>query len=271
MGVRSLMGVRSRRAPGLSSRRNSFRADEAADQPRTDALAPSPAGPVRNRRPRAGIRVSTWQRAAATAVPAVVPPAMWGVFRATTRRFGRRRGTQAGFAAYWATCWAVAGAIAGPDRLTAAFRAADRPLTERPVLGGALLALPPIGAVITELLPNVRRAGPAALGVSMGLAVTNAVAEETLWRALPVSVFPGETVRGWLWPAAGFAAWHLAPLTAAGVPRGRRAGVLLGATLIGLGYGWVAHRTGSVAAVVGPHVATDACGVRSARDTWLGG
>lgn len=210
-----------------------------------------------------------WRRAAAAAVPAVMPPAMWAVFRATTRRFGSRRGTQAGFAVYWASCWVLAGAIAGPRRVTAAFRPAGSLLRNHRIATTVILGVPPVGAVLTELLPNLRRAGPAALAASVALAVTNAAAEEALWRAVPITVFPDERGRGWLWPAAGFAAWHLVPLAAAEVSSERRAGVLFGATLIGAGYGWIAHRTGSVAAVVGPHVITDACGVRAARRTWL--
>jgi len=60
-----------------------------------------------------------------------------------------------------------------------------------------------------------------------------------------VAVFPGDKVRGWLWPAVWFTAWHLIPLTAAGAGRRRAAVLLTGAALIGVGYGWVAVTTGS--------------------------
>jgi membrane protease YdiL (CAAX protease family) len=211
------------------------------------------------------------RRAAAFAVPLVVPLGMSAVFRATTRRFGERRGAQAGFGIYWATCWALSLGIAGPRRITAAFRSASPALPGRGVLAVVLLAIPPAGAVATELLPHVRQAGWRALATSTGLAITNALAEEALWRGVPVAVFPNRPVSGWLWPAAGFAAWHLAPLRAAGAAPGRQAALLLGAGLIGTGTGWVALRTRSVAAGVIPHILTDACGVRSARRTWLGG
>jgi len=99
---------------------------------------------------------------------------------------------------------------------------------------------------------------------------TNALAEEAFWRALPVAVFPGDKVRGWLWPAAWFPAWRLVPLTAAGAGRRSAAALLTGAALIGAGYGWVAVTTGSVAPVLGPHAVTDASGVRAAKELWLG-
>jgi membrane protease YdiL (CAAX protease family) len=192
------------------------------------------------------------------------------VFRRAAGRFGQRRGYQAGFAVYWATCWAVASAIAGPRRLAEAFGAAHRPLPTPRTLAYAALAVPPAGAVITEFLPHARRAGPAAIGASIFVGTTNALAEEAFWRALPVAVFPEDKVRGWLWPAAWFTAWHLVPLTAAGAERRRAEQVMAGAALIGAGYGWIALKTGSVAPVLGPHAITDASGVRAAKRLWLG-
>ena len=132
------------------------------------------------------------------------------------------------------------------------------------------LAAPPVGAVITEFLPHARRAGPAAIGTSIFVGTTNALAEEAFWRALPVAVFPGDQVRGWLWPAAWFTAWHLVPLAAAGAGPRRAAALLTGAALIGAGYGWIALKTGSVAPMLGPHAITDASGVRAVKEFWLG-
>jgi membrane protease YdiL (CAAX protease family) len=96
------------------------------------------------------------------------------------------------------------------------------------------------------------------------------VAEEMFWRALPVATFPDDPLRGWLWPAAGFTAWHLVPLHAAKAGAGRTTSLMLGAGLIGLVHGWIAFRTHSIAAVVGPHLVTDASGVRMAETMWLG-
>lgn len=242
---------------------------QSADSAGThEQYSPTPPndGPLTATSPvRQGLR-----RAAATAVPVAIPLAMRAVFRGTTRRLGPRRGYQAGMAVYWATCWATAAGIAGPRRLAATFRSAGVPLPEPAALAVSLLAVPPAGALATEFLPHARRVGWAALATSIGVGVTNALAEEALWRGLPVAVFPDRPVRGWLWPATGFTAWHLVPLAAAGTGPRRSAMVLLGASLIGFGSGWVAFKTRSVAAVVGPHALTDSCGVRAARRTWLG-
>ena len=59
------------------------------------------------------------------------------------------------------------------------------------------------------MVPHARAAGPAA--VATGIGITNALAEETLWRGVPAETFPDDPLRGWLWPAVGFTAWHLVP------------------------------------------------------------
>jgi|ERR1035437_1919820 hypothetical protein len=71
---------------------------------------------------------------------------------------------------------------------------------------------------------------------------------------------------------AGSRLYSLAPgpLTARQTSPRRRLGILLGASAIGLGYGWIAHQTSSVAAVDPVHALTDSCGVRPARTIWLG-
>jgi membrane protease YdiL (CAAX protease family) len=209
------------------------------------------------------------RRAVATVAPAAMPVAMRSVFMATASTFGRRRGYQAGFAVYWATCWAAAAALTGPRRLARTFRH-SKSLPRPRALAIAVLAFPAVGAVLTELRPNVRRAGPAAIATSVGIGLTNALAEEAFWRALPVTLFPDDRVRGWLWPAAGFTVWHLVPLHAAGTDAGRAARLVFGAGLIGLGYGWVAFKAHSVASTVGPHAITDASGVGVAEAMWLG-
>ena len=211
-----------------------------------------------------------WRRGLTTWMPVAVPLAMQPVFTGAIRRFGPERGYQLGFAVYWVTCWAVAGATAGPRRLAALWQPAAEPLPPPQRLAWSLLAAPAVGAVATQWLPHARRSGPAAVVVAAGVGVTNALAEEALWRGLPVVVFPDDRVRGWLWPAAGFTAWHLVPLTAWKTSPGRRVGILLGASAIGLGYGWIAQQTSSLAAVAPAHALTDSCGVWQARTIWLG-
>lgn len=211
-----------------------------------------------------------WRRDLATLMPAVMPLAMKAVFAASTRRFDAERGYQAGFAMYWATCWTLAGVIVGPRRLRALWRLPEQVLPTPRTVAAVLLVAPPLGALATEWVPNARAAGPAAVTVAAGIGITNALAEETLWRGVPVATFPDDPIRGWLWPAVGFTVWHLVPLSTRHTTARRRTSVLGGAAVIGLGYGWIAQRTHSLGAVATAHALTDSCGVRPARTIWLG-
>jgi membrane protease YdiL (CAAX protease family) len=200
-----------------------------------------------------------------------MPLAMAAVFRATSRRFGPERGHQAGFAVYWASCWAVAGTVVGPRRLFALWETPERLLPAPRVLSAAVLMAPPLGGLATQWVPNARASGPLAVVVAAGVGTTNALAEEVFWRGIPVATFAEDQVRGWLWPALGFTAWHLVPLTTRPASSRRRAAVLAGAAVVGLGYGWIALRTRSLALVTPAHALTDSSGVVPVRAIWLAG
>jgi len=88
----------------------------------------------------------------------------------------------------------------GATALSATTPGADSPCSPRvgdpqpvPRRGGALpypllllKYLPGLGgALATQWLPHARRSGPAAVEVAAGVGITNALAEETLWRARP--------------------------------------------------------------------------------------
>lgn len=200
-------------------------------------------------------RVALWVD---LAVPVVVPLAMRPVFRKAIRRFGPESGYQVGFAVHWATCWLV------PERspvpvasvLATSYRAVAAAVGTRMVRSCDASR----GRDCHAVAPHARRAGSTAVLVAAGVGITNALAEEALWRGLPVAVLPDDPIRGWLWPAAGFTAWHLVPLTARRISPRKRIGVLLGAGVISLGYGWIAQRTLSLAAVAPVHPLTDPAG-----------
>ena len=120
------------------------------------------------------------RQGAALLVPLAMPLAMQAVFRASTRRFGSQRGYQAGFAVYWATCWGVAAALVGPRRLAALWHPGNTELPDPPSLAATVLAVPPLGALTTQWLPNARDAGPVGIAAAAGVGITNALAEEAL-------------------------------------------------------------------------------------------
>jgi len=210
-----------------------------------------------------------WRRGLATLLPALMPMTMKVVFGATTRRFGPQRGYQAAFAVYWALCWAGAGGIVGRRRLAELWRRPERALPPPRALAATTLIVPPLGAFATQWLPTVRASGSRGAVVAAGIGITNAMAEEALWRGVPAAIFPDDPVRGWLWPAVGFTAWHLAPLSARRSSPGRQASLLFGAAVIGVAHGWIVQRTGSLALVAPVHAFTDSCGLRPTREIWL--
>ena len=208
-----------------------------------------------------------WRGVAAAALPVAAPPAMTLLFHRLSRRYGNTRGYRAGMIAYWMLCAGLPLAIAGPRRLSRLLDAPRGPLPQPRWLAMAALVVPPAGALATELVPKLRHTTSRGVATAVAVGVTNAVAEELLWRALPVAMFPADPVRGWIASAAGFTLWHLAPLSVRPPPRGRYP-ILAGAAMIGAGAGWIAWSTRSLRSVLLPHAVTDACGLRAVRNIW---
>jgi membrane protease YdiL (CAAX protease family) len=209
--------------------------------------------------------VTRLRRRVTLATPVAVPVTMAAVFTVLRRRFPPRTAYAAGFVVYWAGwCAAFPLWVLGRRGVVRALRAGSRPAP----VDVALLAFPVAGAVGAALWPHRHQVDRRVAAVMVGTAVVNAVGEELLWRGTFLDQFPGDVVRGALWPLAGFTVWHLAPQLVYPSPRGR-AGFLLGAAVVGGASTAVAWRTRGLRAVLLPHVLTDACGVQAAR-FWLG-
>jgi membrane protease YdiL (CAAX protease family) len=206
----------------------------------------------------------------AAALPVVTPLVMKVVFARLHSRYGKVRGYRRAMLTYWLLCATVPLAVAGPRRLASLLTEPGRPMPEPRWLAVAGLAVAPAGALAVELRPQLRNADRRSLATAVIVGVTNAVAEELLWRGLPVAMFPDDPIRGWVGPAIGFTAWHLAPLSVAPHPRGKLP-ILAGAAMIGAAAGWVAWSTRSLRSVLVPHAITDSCGVRAARTIWMAG
>lgn len=130
-------------------------------------------------------------------------------------------------------------------------------------MDAAWLIIPVIGAISTELLPNRRTVTPKVAMIVAASALINAVGEELLWRGTYLDAFPDDVWCGAVWPWAGFTLWHLAPQIV--LPSSHdRVQFLAGAALVGAASTRVAWRTRGLRWTLGPHVLTDACGVRAA-------
>jgi membrane protease YdiL (CAAX protease family) len=209
------------------------------------------------------------RRLLALSLPLAVPVAMRATFGAAQDRLGDHLGYLAGFGAYWLTCTALTVGLIGPQRARALFRDRRSRLGRPALLSAALLVWPPAGAIATRFLPERSVATPARLATIGAVALVNAVLEEALWRGVYITLWPDKPFLGCVWPAIGFGAWHLAPQVIHPSTSGSPAYVSA-ATLLGLSWGWVAYRTGTLRWVAASHVLTDGAGLQNAR-YFLGG
>jgi len=79
--------------------------------------------------------------------------------------------------------------------------------------------------------------------LAIPLATLNGFCEEILWRGVFVQAFPGNPWQGILYPAVGFALWHLAPQSV--FPAENKSTFILSTFFLDLVYGFIAYSTGS--------------------------
>lgn len=203
----------------------------------------------------------TLRRTAVLAVPAVVPLSMAALFSALSRRLPASTAYNIGFAVYWlGWCTAFPLWVLGPRAAARLLKNGGRPSMSE----AALLLLPVVGAVGTQLLPNRRAVNGPVAAVMTATGALNAITEELLWRGIFVHEFPDDVILGAVWPLAGFSLWHLAPQIVLPSRIGRWPFVL-GAAFVGSASTVSAWRNRGLRNCLLPHAATDACGVTAAR------
>jgi len=204
-----------------------------------------------------------FKKKALLATPWVLLGTTYLAFQGFVALWGPKWGYLAGFVFYWAL-WGLLLPlwILGWGGLRDIFREV-RPRLGKPVwLGAVLLLLPVAGAAATVFVVKLPLLTlPIVLG-SAALALVNGVLEEVLWRGAYIRLFPGKLFLGYIYPTLGFALWHLAPQAVhpINMPGGVTA-FLIGATLMGACWGWVAWRTGSIRWSTFSHVLTDFLGL----------
>jgi uncharacterized protein len=198
------------------------------------------------------------RRVAALLAPPLLIGSTYVVFQVLVAWWGDRWGYLGGFLFFWLfwcagfSFWAL-----GVDGVKAVLRDAQPRLPHPQVLWLVLLAVPVAGGFATVLLPDLPRATVAVVALAWLIAVVNASMEELFWRGMYIRLFPGRLVAGWLYPAALFALWHIAPTSIRG-----SAIVLVGAAAyLGLVYGWVAYRTGTIRYTILAHILLNAMGL----------
>lgn len=181
----------------------------------------------------------------AVALPIAVPLTMMATFSVGRDRLGDQPGYVAGFGVYWATCAGLSIGLLGRTRIRELFRDVHARLGRPAALGAALVVWPAAGAIATRFIPEVGGATQVMFATIVGVALANAVLEELLWRGVSITLWPRNPGLGWVWPAVGFPAWHFAPQVIH--PSAMGPAVFVVASLaLGLSWGWVAFRTGSL-------------------------
>jgi len=189
--------------------------------------------------------------------PMVLLVTMYLVYHGLITLLGMQVGLFLGMLVYWLVwCLAYPLWVVGPAELRAAFRGASPPVGPRRRLGWMLLAIPVMTAVAVGYMEVWPQATTAIILLSIPFALANGTFEEVLWRGAYVRAFPKQLILGYLYPAFGFAIWHLAPvLVQSGVYTPVEIGVGIGGALVfGLCWGWVAWRTDSIRWTVASHI-----------------
>jgi len=187
----------------------------------------------------------------AAAIPFLLLPSTALVFTLAARQLGREKGYLLGFLFYWIVwCLLVPLLLLGLDGFSFLFVDVT-PLLARPNwLAAALWAF----ITLVSILMYGRdflRASPTLILIAIPAATINGICEEILWRGLYVSVFTDNFWLAILFPSIGFALWHLVPLQV--FSEGSKSAFVLSTFFLGLAYGFIAYKTGSVTWTVLSH------------------
>jgi membrane protease YdiL (CAAX protease family) len=166
------------------------------------------------------------------------------------------------FAVYW-LLWGIGAPlyILGRRGFADVLLSRDPQRHRLPWKAAILLAGPPIVAfafVFPALFPSPRDSMLFALA---GYALVNGVLEEVFWRGAFTRVFPTEMGWGLLYPAGMYAVWLLVPMSLYPSSLSDAVAIFAVGFTVGLLFGWVAWRTGSIRWTTLSHVLTNLGGV----------
>lgn len=181
----------------------------------------------------------------ALALPFLLQPTTALIFTLASRQLGREKGYLLGFVFYWLVwCLLVPLLLLGRAGFSSLF--VDKaPLISRPNWLAAVLWA--VITLVTILMygRDFLRASPTLILIAIPAATVNGLCEEILWRGMYVNLFPDNFWLAIIFPSIGFALWHLVPLQV--FPEGSRSAFVLSTFFLGLAYGFIAFKTGSVA------------------------
>jgi len=177
------------------------------------------------------------------AIPFVLIPSTAFVFVSLAKWLGNKTGYLLGFLFYWTVwCLLVPLVLLGTKDFPSLF--VDKtPLFSQP---NWLVAALFIFITLVTLFMYARGFAQSSLNlilIAILAATINGICEEILWRGLYVKIFPDNFWLAILFPAIGFALWHLVPLQV--FSEGNKFAFVLSTFFLGLAYGFIAYKTDS--------------------------
>ena len=209
-----------------------------------------------DRRP---ITLDAARRLALWLAPVAILGTMYLVFLAASLLVPQHYAAYAGLPVYWlAWCLAFPLWVVGRRGLREMLQATPHPLGRPAWLGLLFLVLPIVMTVsytAVTLGADLPRIPLAAVAIAAVIATCNGVGEEVLWRGTYHVAQRGSLVPGYLFPAVGFGVWHLAavPFSDYALPGGL-VPYVAGGIALGLMWGWVTRRSGSIRDAVASHM-----------------
>ena len=180
------------------------------------------------------------------ALPLLLLASTAAVFLLGARWWGADGGYAAGFLFYWLFwCLLIPFLLLGKGGLAALFKERQKLIQRKHWYLILLLALTSLGALVMYFLPALPGFPLLLFLAGAPIAALNGICEEILWRGVYVRLFPGSWFWGLLFPALGFALWHIAPQLIYPAEGGIFS-LVLSAFFLGLCYGLAAYRTGSM-------------------------
>lgn len=192
------------------------------------------------------MNIPSSQKTALLILPILLIPSTALVFVFSAKWWGKDFGYLLGFLFYWAFwCLLVPATLLKKEGMASLF-AEENPLFRKSNwLPAALLILIVVITIIMYPPTRLLASSMELLIIAIPIAIINGICEEILWRGLYVKVFRANWVLGVIYPSIGFALWHISPQLIVPAETGIWPFVL-STFFLGIGYGWISYRTGSI-------------------------
>ncbi len=207
--------------------------------------------------------------------PTILTASMYAAFQILISELGFQTGYIAAFALYWVG-WGIVFPIfvlGGPKAIVDLFKIPkarkkeeeeleEQPSWEKKVILSILLWLPLIFPASFSFAPRIGDATVQIILISIGIGIAIGTTEEILWRGIYIKKFPYSKLLGIIFPAIWFAVWHISPQSIKPNPLpGGAASFVFYALMLGLSWGYVAWKTGTIRGVATAHVVHDSLGL----------